>query len=306
MERVHRGLSRVSGARGRGGRLGLPPYVVSWLQVAPLTLVMVCLVLLPLLLMVVVSFFDYSFSQVIPAFLLDSYTDLFTSSTTYALYLKTFKFVAITWAVTLTVGFMVAYFIVFHVRSSTWRSIFMLACAIPFWTSNVIRMISWIPFLGREGVVNTVLLKMGVITQPLGFLLYSDFAVLVAYVHIMTLMMIVPIANSMGKIDKSLITAARDAGATEWQVVRNVVIPLAKSGIALGSIFVITQVMGDYFVVKLMSGGQASTAVGAISNELSAFEYPPAAAGSVVMMVVVIAVVAMVLRVVDIRKELAR
>lgn len=284
----------------------LPGYAVSWLQVAPLALIMVCLVLAPLLLMCVVSFWDYSFSQVFPAFLLDSYHDLFASGSTLTQYINTFRFVAITWAITLVVGFTVSYFIVFHVRSSGWRMVFMLACAIPFWTSNIIRMIAWVPFLGREGLVNGFLLKAGIVSHPLTFLLYSNFSVTVAYVHIMTLMMIAPVSNSMGKIDHSLIAAARDGGASEWQTVVNVVIPLCKSGIALGSIFVITQVMGDYFVVKIMSGSQTATAVGAISNELTAFEYPPAAAGSVVMMLAVLAVVAMVLRVVDIRKELAR
>lgn len=281
----------------------MTPALRSWLQVAPLTLVLVAMVLAPLVLMVAVSFMDYGYAQVLPVFTLDNYRDLLTPQT-LALYGKTFKFVAITWAATLFTGFTVAYFIVFHVRTRAWRTVFMLACAIPFWTSSVIRMIAWVPFLGREGMVNTALIRLGLVHEPLSVLLFSDFAVVLAYVHIMTLLMVAPIANAMGKIDASLLSAARDCGAGEFQILREIVVPLSRTGIALGSVFVVTQVMGDYFIVKAMSGSQAATAIGAVNNELTAFEYPPAAAGSVLMMAIVVALVFAVLRVVDIRKEL--
>ena len=78
----------------------------------------------------------------------------------------------------------------------------------------------------------------------------SDFAVVVAYVHIFTLFMVAPIVNSMAKIDRALIAAARDAGASEWQIVVNIILPLSKTGIALGSVLVLTQVMGDFFIMK--------------------------------------------------------
>jgi putative spermidine/putrescine transport system permease protein len=293
MERVHRGMR-------------LSPTATSWLQVGPLAFVLGLMVVVPFCMMFVVSFCDYGFAEVYPDFMLDNYRDLFTSSLTLGLYGKTFQFVLMTWAVTLVVGFLVSYFVMFHVRTRAWRTGLLLACAIPFWTSTIIRMISWIPFLGREGIVNSALMQAGIITQPLTFLLYSEFSVVLAYVHIMTMMMVAPIANSMAKIDGNIIAAARDAGASEWQIVTNIVIPLCKSGMALGSVFIITQVIGDFFVVKLMSGSQVATAVGAISNELTAFQYPPAAAGSVLMMLVVVAIVALILRVVDIRKELTR
>lgn len=282
------------------------PGAVSWMQVGPLALVLGLMVAVPFCMMFAVSFFDYGFAEVYPDFMLDNYRELFTSSLTLGLYAKTFQFVVFTWAITLVAGFLVSYFVMFHVRTRAWRTGLLLACAIPFWTSNIIRMISWIPFLGREGIVNAFLMKAGIVSQPLSFLLYSEFSVVLAYVHIMTMMMVAPIANSMAKIDGNIIAAARDAGASEWQIVANIVIPLSKAGMALGSVFIITQVIGDFFIVKLMGGSQVATAVGAISNELTAFQYPPAAAGSMLMMLVVVVIVALILRVVDIRKELAR
>src|SRR3546814_3219125 len=99
------------------------------------------------------------------------------------------------WALTLAIGFTIAYFLAFHVRSATWQTACFLVCTVPFLTSNIIRMISWIPFLGRNGLMNGLLIKLGVIQHPLEFLLFSDFSVVLAFVHLYTLFMIVPIFN---------------------------------------------------------------------------------------------------------------
>jgi putative spermidine/putrescine transport system permease protein len=283
----------------------LSPRIVPYLQVAPLTAVLLVFLGIPLAVVVAVSFFDYDDFAVRPAFMLRNYLELFGSSLTYTLYLKTLTYAAIVWALTLAIGFTVAYFLVFHVRTLLWQMALFLLCTVPFWTSNVIRMISWIPCLGLNGIFNQALIALGVVDKPLEFLLFSDVAVVIAYVHLFTLFMIVPIFNAMARIDRAIIEAAVDAGANAWQVLREVVIPLSKSGIALGSIFVVTLVMGDFFVVKIMSGGQSASVVLAMSNEIALLQYPPAAASAVVLMLLVMLMVAAILRLVDVRKELS-
>ncbi len=281
--------------------LKLAPY----LQVAPLALVLLVFFGIPLVLVAVVSFFNYDEFEIYPAFILDNYVDLFTSKVTLSLYWNTIKYAVIVWAITLMIGFTVSYFLVFHVRTFLWQLALFLLCTVPFWTSNVIRMISWIPFLGLNGIFNQSLIALGLTDRPLEFLLYSDFAVVLAYVHLFTLFMIVPIFNSMARIDRSLIEAAVDAGARPWQVIWEVVIPLSKTGIALGSIFVIALVMGDFFVVQVMSGGQSASVVLAMSNEIAQLLYPPASASAVLLLVIVTLMVAGIMRLVDVRRELA-
>ena len=283
----------------------LPPSLISWLQVGPLTLVLLLFFGAPMIVVLIVSFFDYQQVSIIPTFILDNYQEVFTSNLTLELYLSTLRFAVIVWAVTLVIGFMLANFLVFHIRSLIVKLGLFALVSIPFWTSNIIRMIAWIPFLGRDGLVNSTLLDAHLIPHPLTFLLFSRFAVDVSYVHLFTLFMVVPIFNSMVRIDPALIEAARDAGASRWKILREIVIPLSKSGMALGTIFVITQVMGDFFVVQVMSGGQSASVVSALQQEISAMQYPPAAASAVVLVVVVLLMVAAVLRVVDVRKELA-
>ena len=282
----------------------LAPWVVSWLQVSPLAFILVVLFALPTLLFFVISFFDYDRVGIYPAFIFDNYRELFTTPATLRIYVSSLQFSVIVWAITLFLGFNLAYFLVFHIRSSTTRMALFMLCAIPFWTSGIIRTIAWIPFLGRNGVFNSLLMDLNLTSRPLDFLLFSNFSVIVTYVHLYTLLMMGPIANSLSKIDRALLEAAIDAGASRWQVMRHVVLPLSRTGVTLGSILVFTQVMGDYFVVKRMSGGQSASIVSALSTEIQAMQYPPASASAVILVIFVALLVAGMMRVVDVRREL--
>ena len=281
------------------------PALTSYLQVGPLLLVLLLFFGIPLLVVIAYSFFQFDGLDSIPAFDFVNYIDVLTSQVTLSLYLKTLYYAVVVWAITLLIGFTVAYFLAFHVQSLIWQMALLLLCTVPFWTSNIIRMISWIPFLGRNGIFNNALIGAGITDEPLEFLLFSDFAVIIAYVHLFTLFMIVPIFNAMARIDKSLIEAASDGGASAWRIIWDIVVPLSKTGIALGSIFVVTLVMGDFFVVKVMSGSQSASVAMAMSNQIAMVQYPPAAASAVILLIVVSLMVAAILRIVDVRKEIA-
>lgn len=294
-----------AGASRRPWLGGRTPRWAPYLQAAPMGLVFALFFVLPVVLVVVISFFDYQpYKILIPDFLLSNYRDVFSSASTYATYWTTLQLGFTTWLITLVLGFSIAYFLAFHVRSSSAQIVLLLLCTIPFWTSDEIRMISWIPLLGREGVVNSVLLAMGVVKKPVAWLLYSKFAVVVGYVHLYTVFMIVPIFNAMMRIDRALLEAAVDAGAKGWQVVWNVVLPLSKSGLAIGSIFVIAIVMGDFVTVNVLGGGQVASVGKMIVTDLSSLQFPPAAAESMVLLAFVILLIVALVRVVDIRKEL--
>jgi putative spermidine/putrescine transport system permease protein len=278
--------------------------VLGWLQASPLAVVLLGFLVAPIVMIVIVSFWGATEYSIYPAFQFDNYEFLFGSSVTYTVFFNTFKYALITWAMTLVLGFTVAYFLAFEVRSLKWQIGLFLVCTIPFWTSNIIRMISWIPFLGRNGLANSTLISWGVIDEPLEWLLFSDFSVILAFVHLYTLFMVVPIFNSMMRIDRSLLEAARDCGASGFQTLRNVIIPLCKPGIMIGTIFVTTLVMGDFITVRFMSGSQRANVGRLISNDISLLQYPSASATAVVLLCTVLIVIALLLRLVDIRKEL--
>ncbi|MBX2836368.1 MAG: ABC transporter permease [Gammaproteobacteria bacterium] len=282
-----------------------------WLAL-PFAFVFLFFFVVPLVLVVVVSFWDYTDYSIIPDFIFTNYSDIFYGCvsrlpdlcTVFATYISTFKYVFITWIITLVVGFWVAYYLAFCVKTLPVQIALFLLCTIPFWTSNVIRMISWIPLLGRNGLVNQALENFGIIQEPIDWLLYSGFSVTVAFVHLYTLFMVVPIFNSMMRIDNTLLEAANDAGASSWQTLWNVVIPLCKPGIAIGSIFVITVVMGDFITIGVM-GGQQIASIGKIINvEMSYLQFPSAAANAVILLALTLMIIIALTRVVDIRKEL--
>ena len=274
------------------------------LQISPISLILGFFLVLPIGTILIVSFWDYNDFSFFPDFVWTNYSDALGSNVTYKTYLNTFWYAGLTWLCTFLIGFTVAYFLAFHIHTTRWQIVLFLICTIPFWTSNIIRMISWIPFLGRNGVFNTMLQSIGLIDEPLEFLLFSDFSIVLAFVHLYALFMVVPIFNSMMRIDRSLIEAAIDGGANGLQMVTNVVIPLCKPGIAIGSIFVVTLVMGDYITVRLMGGGQRASVGVMMWNEISLLLYPAAAAHAVVLLAVVLIMVSLMMRVVDLKKEL--
>jgi len=278
--------------------------LITWLQAAPLAVILLGFLVAPIIMIVIVSFWGATEFSIYPDFQLDNYKFLLSSPVTYKVFFATFKYAFITWALTLTIGFTVAYFLAFHVRSQTTQIALFLLCTIPFWTSNIIRMISWIPFLGRNGIANQTLMSWGVIDAPLDWLLYSDFSVILAFVHLYTLFMVVPIFNTMMRIDKSLLEAARDAGASGFQTLCHLIIPLTKPGIMIGSIFVVTLVMGDFITVRFMSGSQKANVGRLISNDIALLQYPSAAATAVVLLCTVLIMIAIMLRFVNIRREL--
>ena len=285
--------------------------VSAWAQATPFTLVFAVFFLLPLLLILIVSFWESGEYAMKPAFSLQNYIAVFegcTSSDTLCLtfktYLSTFKFSLIVWFITLIVGFAVAYFLAFYVRSPTAQTVLFIICTVPFWTSNVIRMISWVPLLGRNGLVNQALVGSGLIDKPIDWFLFSDFSVVLAFVHLYTMFMIVPIFNSMMRIDRSLLEAARDCGASNWQTLWNVVVPLSRTGIIIGSIFVITIVMGDFVTIGVMGGQQIASVGKIIQVQTSYLQFSLAAANAMILLAIVLIFIWALTRVVNIRKEL--
>ena len=284
---------------------------LSWLAI-PFALIFIAYFVVPLILTLIVSFWDYTEYSIIPDFIFGNYFYIFQGCfsfedglcLTFKTYISTFFFCFFTWLITLLLGFCVAYFLAFYVNSLPLQITLFLICTIPFWTSNVIRMVSWIPLLGRNGLVNETLISFGLIQEPIEWLLYSSFSVVLALVHLYTLFMIVPIFNSMLRIDKEVIEAAYDSGANQFQIITNVIIPLCKPGIIIGSIFVITVVMGDFLTIGIMGGQQLASIGKIINTEMNYLQLPGAAANSVILLLITIFIIIVMTKFIDIRKEL--
>jgi putative spermidine/putrescine transport system permease protein len=274
-------------------------------QISPLVITLTLFLVGPVIVIIILSLWKFDgFLTLEGVWTLRNYEKIFTRHLTIDNYLQTGKMLLITLAATFVLGFSLAYFLVFDLVKLRTKMLLFLLCVVPFWTSAVIRTVAWIPFLGTEGIINQVVVGIGLSDEPLKFLLFSEFAVLLSYVQIFTLFMMAPLFNVMARINKDLIEAARDNGANSFQILWNIILPLCKPGIAIGSIFVIALVASDFTTIRILSGSQVGTVAASMANQIFNFQYPPAAATAMILLIVVLLLVGGIMRVVDVRRQL--
>ena len=152
----------------------------------------------------------------------------------------------------LLVGFPTAYFIA--TRPKKQRDMWMLLIIIPFWTNLLIRTFAILELIRNEGVINSALIAMGVIDEPIQ-MLFTEFSIILGMVYVYLPLMVLPIYASMERLDFSLVEAAYDLYATRLRVLRRVILPLVKPGVIAGSILVFVPSLGAYVTPRGMGGG---------------------------------------------------
>jgi spermidine/putrescine transport system permease protein len=262
--------------RKLGGLLVVP--AVLWLGVFAIA---------PLAFLAVVSLWKASAFGLSTDASLDSYR-IITTEPVYAQVLwQTFRIAALTTLLSLVVSYPLAMFLA-RLKGQT-KTLAVVLVFLPFWTSYVVRTFVWLPMLGRTGVVNQVLLALGVIDKPLDWLLYNEGAVYVGLVYVYTLYMTLPIYLSLDRLDPKLVEAAGDLGATPLQAFRRVVLPLSMPGVWSGCTMVFLLSCGAYVTPQLL-GGTSGQMIGNViaSQFLHTNNWPLGAALSIVLMSVVI------------------
>jgi putative spermidine/putrescine transport system permease protein len=274
-------------------------------QISPLVITLTLFLIGPVIAIIILSLWKFDgFMTLEGVWTFRNYEKIFSRSLTALNYWQTLKMLLITLGVTFIIGFTLAYFLVFDIVKLRTKMLLFLLCVVPFWTSAVIRTVAWIPFLGTEGIINQAIMGIGLSDEPLKFLLFSEFAVLLSYIQIFTLFMMAPLFNVMARINKDLIEAARDNGANSIQILWNIILPLCKPGIAIGSIFVIALVASDFTAIRILGGSRVGTVAASMANQVYNFQYPPAAATSMILLIVVLLLVGGIMRVVDVRRQL--
>ncbi|MBU2358470.1 MAG: ABC transporter permease [Alphaproteobacteria bacterium] len=274
------------------------------LLLSPGVIWMTLFLLLPLCMVVYVSFWTQTTFAVEPTLTTASWQQFLSSPTYLSAIWTTVRIWAIVLTATLVVGYPVALYIGLFVQNKTLQTALLVACVIPFWTSFLIRVIAWRPMLGTEGAINTILLKVGLIHEPLTFLLFSEFSVLVGMTQIYCVFMVGPITFMIGRIDPSVIEAARDLGASFGTIFRRIVLPLSLPGVIVGAIFVSVMVLGEFATAASLSGRKVNLLGNIIVSQVGSLKWAFAAVAGVVLTIIITAVITLALRVVDLRKEM--
>lgn len=231
----------------------------GYLMVSPACLVMVVGMLIPFLLLVAMSFWSRDGFGFDTTPTVTNYVRVANEPIYVAFLLRSFKISAIATVATVLLCYPMAYYVAFHVHRH--KMVWIILMTLPFWTSYLLRVFAWKVFLGYEGVINTGLSGLGLIEEPLSFLLYSQTAVVITLAHAWAAFAILPMYVSLEKIDRSLLEAAADLGDGPMRRFLRVTLPLSMPGVIAASFLIFIPTTGDY-ITPILLGGPDGAMVG--------------------------------------------
>ena len=236
-----------------------------WFLSAPALLIIFLAASGPLVIVLIYSFLTPGpYGDVVWKFSTDGWMsvflerDIFDDTLSFAsahitIFWRSLKLALMATVATLIFGFPTAYFIA--TRSERTRDIWLFLITIPFWTNLLIRTFAVLQVIRNEGIINTALINLGIIDQPIQ-MLYTDFAIMVGMVYVYLPLMVLPLYASMEKLDFRLVEAGYDLYASRWQVLRRIIFPLVRPGVIAGSILVFIPAIGAYVTPSVLGGGK--------------------------------------------------
>ncbi len=260
------------------------------LMLSPTALYATIVMAAPLVAVFVFSFMTPGYLKVVWTFTLNNYAKVFSSPIYTALLGRSLLTSGVVTAVTVLTAFPIAYFISFYVSPAR-KSLWLFLITIPFWTSYLIRVFLWKVILGYNGVINSAFLGLGIIHEPMTFLLYNMNSVVITLAHSYAPFAILPIFVALEKIDRSLLEAGQDLGESRFMTFIRVTLPLAMSGVVASVLIVFIPTAGDYVTPTLVGGANGQMIANVIQLQYFKLgDYPMGSAVSITAMAVVTAV----------------
>lgn len=232
--------------------LNAAPRNFKALLVVPAALWLLVFAVAPLILLVAMSFWTSTIFGTTRDLSLENYRVIISDPVYAQVLFQTLRIAATVTIISLLVSYPMAYFIAS--RSARTKGIFLVLMFLPFWSSYVVRTFVWLPMLGRTGLINAILLKLGIVSEPLDWLLYNEGTTHVALVYVYTLFMSLPIYLSLDRMDPKLIEAAADLGAGPFRTFYRVILPLSMPGVLSGCVMVFLLACGAYVTPQLLGG----------------------------------------------------
>jgi putative spermidine/putrescine transport system permease protein len=252
----------------------------------------------------VVSFWSMKGFIIVPSWTVQNYVKIFLNWRFLSTILFTIKEALIVLAIVLIISYPVAYFLARIIKSDRLKLILLMLCIIPFWTSYITRMVTWMPMLGREGLLNSIMMAVGIVDEPAGILLFSEPAMIFVMVFLYSVFCVGPIYFSMARIEEEVIESALDLGAGGVQTFIHVIVPLSLPGVATGAFFVIVMLMGEYATPAIIGGNKFPMLGNNIMAQSLIMQWAPASAYSIILMGLTLVFVIILFRLINIRKLL--
>jgi spermidine/putrescine transport system permease protein len=262
---------------------GRPPGRTGWLLLTPLVAWALAFVVAPAVIMLIYSFASRgTLGDVVYDFTLENYKGV-GDPVYLQIVIKSALYAGLTTLICLLAGYPVAYLI--GRADERWRNLLLMAVMVPFWTSFLIRTYAWLTILKSEGLLNSLLIQLRLIAEPLE-MLYTPGAVVLGLVYTFLPFMILPIYTSVEKLEGALIEAALDLGAGPLRAFSRVIVPLTSPGIAAGVLLVFVPALGIYAVNDILGGGRVDMIGNIIENQFKGARNWPfgAALGTTLLM----------------------
>lgn len=272
----------------------------NYVLLLPTTVLLSIFLIIPIYYVVLLSFYTNSLSGYLPKFTFENYVNLIGSPTVIKIITTTLTLCGMATLLSLLVGYPVAYTLAYKVRSPRKQTFVLLALVIPFLLDYSVRTFSWYPILSTTGLINLVLMTLGLIRTPAN-LLFSEGSLTLIWLQTYIILMVTPLYLALTKIDPSLPNAARMLGASLWQTFWKVTFPLSLPGVVVGSIYVFIASLSDYATPAFFGGGIQTIGL-EIAQRTAAFLWPAAAALGVITLLLTLALAYVVLRFVDLQQ----
>lgn len=247
--------------------------------------------IIPYGVMGVISFWSRQFPLFVPDFQFGNYILLFGDPQYSTVILRTLKIAALVTFYSVALGYPLAYFLVFTIRSNRLRTLLYMGVVVPLWVSYLLRAYTWKIILGTDGALNSALLWLGLIDQPLDIFLYNQAAMVITLTYIFVPFMVMPIFTALERIPPALIEASQDLGAGPLETFFRVILPLSTAGVVAGATMTFCLSFGD-FVAPVLVGGPSGTMVATVlqSQFGAALNWPLGSALAVVIFTLVLIV----------------
>ena len=221
---------------------------------SPSLLLLIFVFAFPIFFLVAYSFWTQDYVYVDTTLTLENYKIVVNKASYHALIKRSLIISSLTTLITVLLAYPMAYFVAFVVKDH--KLLWLIALTIPFWTSYLLRVFAWKLILGYNGVINGSLSNLGLIDNPLSFLLYNPFAVFVTLAHAWSAFAILPIYVSLEKIDRSLLEAAADLGDSAFRRFWRITFPLSFPGVLAASMIIFIPTTGDFITPRLVGGSE--------------------------------------------------
>jgi spermidine/putrescine transport system permease protein len=266
-----------------------------WVSLLPPALWMLGLYFIPLLVLLSYAFMQHQYVEVIAQFTWENFAQILSHAGYRNTIARTFKIAVVVTSIDALLAFPVAYFLVRY--AGRYKSFLTLLIVLPLWSSYLVRVFAWRIILGYNGVLNSLLVSLGILSEPSTLLLYNQFSMVVTLCYVWLPFMILPLVTAFERLPSNVLEASSDLGASPWYTFQSITFPLILPGLLAGALSVFSLTVGDYITSSLVGGASDILIGNIVASQFGvADNWPLGSAFAFLVLLLLVGIMAMLSR----------